>query len=66
MAMYELIIRFNKNTGKTSFGYLKDGKDNLNPDADELRTYFSVLKLVMDKVGLRLRAALEDKEQTTD
>ena len=61
MALYELIIRFNKVTGKTSFGYLKDGKDNLNPNADELRTYFSVLKLVMDKVGLRLKTELENK-----
>ncbi|HAK87794.1 MAG TPA: hypothetical protein DHV16_06190 [Nitrospiraceae bacterium] len=61
MAMYELIIRFNKSTGKTSFGYLKDGKDNINPDTDELRTYFSVLKLVMDKVGLRLKTELENK-----
>ena len=55
---FEIIIRFNQKTGKTSFGLMKEGKDHMNPTVDDLKTYFSVLKLVMDKVGLRLKTAL--------
>lgn len=57
--VYEIIIRFNKGTGKTSFGLIKDGKDNLNPDIEEIKTYFSVTKLVMDKLGLKLKNTIE-------
>lgn len=61
MAIYEIIMRFESNSGKTSFGLMKDKKDNINPSADELKTYFSVLKLVMDKVGIRLKNELTGK-----
>ncbi|MBF0330166.1 MAG: hypothetical protein HQL10_13515 [Nitrospirae bacterium] len=56
---YEIIIRFDKGTGKTSFGLMKDGKDNLTPDIDEIKTYFSVSKLVMDKLGIKLKNTME-------
>ncbi len=59
MALYEIGVRYNQKTGKTSFSLFKDGKDYTNPNAEELKIYFSVLKLVMDKVGLKLKTELE-------
>lgn len=59
MALYEIGVRYNNKTGKTSFSLFRDGKDYTNPTAEELKIYFSVLKLVMDKVGLKLKTELE-------
>lgn len=66
MSVYDVIITYNKKTGKTSFGLMKDRKDNLNPDAEELKIYFSALKLVMDKVGLKLKAQLASASEQSD
>ncbi|MFQ3573480.1 MAG: hypothetical protein SNJ53_02485 [Thermodesulfovibrionales bacterium] len=60
--VYEIIIRHNKSTGKTSFGVIKDQKDNLDPTVDELKIYLSMLKVVMDQVGIKLKNKLPKKE----
>jgi hypothetical protein len=61
--IYDIVISYNKKTGKTGYGLIKDGKDNLSPNAEELKLYFSITKLVMDKLGLRLKSAMGDKDQ---
>lgn len=59
----EIIISYNKSTGKTSFGLLKDKKDNLQPTVDELKTYLSITKLVMDQIGLKLKNKLSQQTE---
>jgi hypothetical protein len=59
--IYEIIISYNKSTGKTSFGLMKDKKDNLNPTLEDLKTYLSISKLVMDQVGLKLKNKMADE-----
>ncbi|TAN45235.1 MAG: hypothetical protein EPN22_04375 [Nitrospirae bacterium] len=62
--IYEIIIRFNKGTGKTSFGLIKDGKDHLNPDIEEIKTYFGITKLVMDKLGVKLKNTMAEQAKS--
>ncbi len=60
--VYEIIISYNKSTGKTSFGLMKDKKDNLDPTMDELKTYLSISKLVMDQVALKIKNKMSKKD----
>lgn len=61
--IYEIIISYNKSTGKTSFGLMKDKKDNLNPTLEDLKAYFSISKIVMDQVGLKLKNKMSSKDE---
>ncbi|MCX8069549.1 MAG: hypothetical protein N2738_03500 [Thermodesulfovibrionales bacterium] len=61
--VYEIIVIYNKSTGKTSFALMKDRKDNLSPTEEDLKTYLSMSKILMDQVGIKLKNKLADKNK---
>ncbi|HIJ59044.1 MAG TPA: hypothetical protein HPP56_00295 [Nitrospirae bacterium] len=60
--IYEIMVVYNKTTGKTSFALMKDRKDNLSPTEEDLKTYLSISKIVLDQIGIKLKNKLADKK----